>query len=367
MELSNSSKTEAHLFCVDGLKGIGAFIIAFIWHYQVFNPINGSPFSSVFYLSYSFGWSMVDLFFILSGFGLMKGYGSRILEEKISFPTFILKRIRKLYPLFIFTTIVVFILEYILCLKTGDTFGYHDYDIYHLIINILMLQDGLLGTDYSFNAPSWCIPVFLLVYIMFYSIIYWVKEYRHILYCFCVTAGLGLVLTASELHYPLLNDMIGRGIAGFSVGVIIAYLFKASDRFNTLRLGYLCLLFLTLSYYLLRFRSLNWAGANYTLTMMLGFGPMIVFSTLFIPWLKEFIGNPLFRFLGNVSWEIYLFHFPVACCIEIVRIICGLKVDYSGRIIWVIYVLVTIGVATLYHYVFAGRFEKLLFGLFRKA
>ena len=83
-----SNETQ-HLDCLDGLKGIGAFIVAFIWHYQHFSPQNGQPFGKIFGLSYAIGWSMVDLFFILSGFVMMLGYGEKIINKKISFKDYI--------------------------------------------------------------------------------------------------------------------------------------------------------------------------------------------------------------------------------------------------------------------------------------
>ncbi len=44
-----------------------------------------SPLYSIFQLSYDVGWIMVELFFMLSGLGMMIGYKKKISEEKLSF------------------------------------------------------------------------------------------------------------------------------------------------------------------------------------------------------------------------------------------------------------------------------------------
>ena len=94
--------------------------MAFVWHYQHFKPQNGSPFDMLFKVSYVMGWSMVDLFFMLSGFGMMIGYGKRVFEKNISFKCYFIKRLKRLYPLFIFTTALVFFLELIYRHKIGE-------------------------------------------------------------------------------------------------------------------------------------------------------------------------------------------------------------------------------------------------------
>ena len=132
---------------IDGLKGIGAFVVAFIWHYQHFSPQEGSPFENIFKISYVYGWSMVDLFFMLSGVGMMIGYGKRVHDKEISFKDFFLKRLGRLYPLFIFSTIIVLVLEFIYRHKVGETFIYSNFDIYHVLQNMLFLQYGVLGGE----------------------------------------------------------------------------------------------------------------------------------------------------------------------------------------------------------------------------
>ena len=353
------------LSCIDGLKGIGAFIVAFVWHYQHFEPQTGSPFYTIFTLSYSFGWSMVDLFFLLSGFGMMLGYGDRVLNKGISFKDYFLKRLRRLYPLFIFSTAVVLILEVVYKAKMGETFVYGNLDVYHVIQNVLCLQNGILGTEYSLNAPSWCITICLACYCLMFLVLYLSKTRTCAFYVFCCTAVLGASLVAADLQLPILNSQMGRGITCFSIGVILYFVYVNREKFHSLKLGYVSLIFLVVIYLVLRFLSIDYLG-NPTLAMDLGIAPMMLMSALLIPWLNRIIGNPVLRFLGKISWDVYLFHFPVQCAIKIVDVYMGLGIDYSKKPVWILYVAITIVFAALYHFLLEDRIDHFVCTFFRK-
>ena len=174
--------------CLDSIKGGAACIVAFAWHYAHFRPKEGFPFYNIAPLSYDYGWIMVELFFMLSGFGMMLGYSEKILKHEISFKNYLFKRIAKLYPLFFLTLILVTILEFIYKIKVGETFVYSNYDIYHFILNLLFIQDGILGTELSFNGPSWCISISFFLYILFYYIAYKSKSKNEIYYR-CASGG----------------------------------------------------------------------------------------------------------------------------------------------------------------------------------
>ncbi len=361
-----SMKTEnkQHLYCIDGLKGIGACIIAFVWHYQHFAPQNGYPFSSIFALSYPYGWSMVDFFFMLSGFGIMLGYGEKVMNRQISFKDFFLKRLKRLYPLFIFTTGLVLLFEIIFLNKTGELFTYLYLDMEHVLENVLFLQDGLIAQDFSLNAPSWCIPICIACYCMFYFIVYRTKDSNQIIYCFTATAILGAAIINSELAYPILNAMIGRGMASFSIGVLLFYVYKNRAAFNSGRLGYCCFILLIISYLILRLISTEYSG-NFILAMTLGFGPMILLSTLFIPWLGSLLGTPVFKYLGLISWNIYLFHFPTQCLIKLTDLFLGLELNYSRKLVWCLYAALTFSFASLYQFFLAEKVELFVLGFFK--
>ena len=364
MTEKNNAPKKLHLGAIDGMKGIGACIIAFFWHYQHFKPQDGSPFLSAFPMSYKYGSFMVELFFMLSGFGMMLGYSERVLEHRISFRDFIVKRLRKIYPPFIFFTLVTIITELAYYHKCGTTFVYGNFDIQHLIYNLLLMQDGFFGKDWSFDAPSWCISICMLCYLLFYFILYRVKNQRHACYAFFAAVLAGTTITLSGVNYPVWNELVGRGIACFFTGAILFTVYSNRERFRSQRLGYVCLAAVILSYCVLRF-SPGFMG-DFRMAFMLGIAPALILAVLFIPWLRTVLGIRPLAYLGSLSIVIYLVHFPVQCAIKTIDEYAGLGLNYSTKAVWLCYAAAVLIAAAVYRHLLADPTEKALFGFFRK-
>ena len=211
-----------HLDALDGLKGIAACIIAFAWHYQHFGVAGElSPFYKVMPVSFNHGYLMVEVFFMLSGFGLMAGYKDKIINNQISFKDYIIKRIQKLYPLHLFTLLLVTMLEFIHLKKAGTTFVYPNFDLYHFFLNVLCLQNGFLGIEWSFNSPSWCISILLIMYCLFYYVIKSIRTNTKLIIKFAAGAIIGLSLLKTGINYPVFNSLIARGLSCFCIGVML--------------------------------------------------------------------------------------------------------------------------------------------------
>ncbi|MCR4795691.1 MAG: acyltransferase [Ruminococcus sp.] len=359
-----TEKNSRHLGSIDGLKGIGACIIAFFWHYQNFSPQNGSPFFSVFPVSYKYGSFMVELFFMLSGFGMMLGYSERIISRSISFREFIVKRLKRIYPPFLFFTLLTVILELAYYYRCGTTFKYGNFDIQHLIYNLLMMQEGFFGTEWSFNAPAWCISICMLCYLLFYLILCRVKKESHACYVFFAAALIGTALTISGAKYPLWNELVGIGVSCFFIGALLCVVYKNREKFRYQRLGYLCLGFIIMCYLVLRFKP-EFMGDFRTVSIT-GAAPALILSVLFVPWLSLILGIRPLTYLGSLSIVIYLVHFPVQCAIKNIDEYAGLGLDYSTKAVWLSYAAAVLISAVLYKLAAANAVEKAVAGFFRK-
>ena len=172
--------------CLSTLKFISSFIIAFVCHYRHFPVKNGVPFANLFKWSYSKGWILVELFFMLSGFGMFLGYGDKIIKRELTFKQYIMKRILKLYPLFFLTTILITILEIWHKYLTGKTFIYGYFDCWHFFMNLILCQDGIFGTEYSFNGPSWCISICFILYIIHFAVMHFSEEKINAIYSYII-------------------------------------------------------------------------------------------------------------------------------------------------------------------------------------
>ena len=187
--------------CLSTLKFISSFIIAFVYHYIHFPAKNGVPFANLFKWSYSKGGILVELFFMLSGFGMFLGYGDKIIKRELTFKQYIMKRILKLYPLFFLTTILITILEIWHKHLTGKTFIYDYFDCWHFFMNLILCQDGIFGTEFSFNAPSWCISICFILYIIHFAVMYFSKEKINAIYSYIILTFIGLSIISMGWNY----------------------------------------------------------------------------------------------------------------------------------------------------------------------
>lgn len=346
--------------CLTGLKGIGACIIAFIWHYWHFPMSNGAPMYKLFAMLYTRGEYAVELFFMLSGFGIMMGYGRKIVNHEIRFDHYFFKRLNKIYPLFFLTLLIVTMLELVYISKMGETFVYSNFDIFHFLLNLFCIQDGILGTEWSFNSPSWCISISIFCYIIFYYIAYKSGNRKNVYYRILVPALLGTYILSGGINYPtIMNSLIARGLICFSVGVVLYGIYEKRTLFNSCLMGYILLGIaagIVFSWYFVGEAILG----NVQWVFILGVWPEVILAALFIPWLNRLLQWKPFLLLGSLSLDIYLIHFPIQCGIRILDISCNLQLDYSSKIIWLLYALSVIVASLLYEKILNKPYRTLL-------
>ena len=334
--------------CLFTLKFISAFIIAFVVHYVHFLPNHGFPFANLFKWSCRSGNKVVELFFMLSGFGMFLGYNENICKHEISFKVYIMKRIKKLYPLFFFTLILVTILEIWHIHLTGKTFIYPNFDCWHFFINLILCQNGIFGTEWSFNGPSWCIIICFILYIVHFAVMYFSKEKINALYIYIILMFFGLTILSLKFNYPfLLNYLFGRGLSCFSIGVILANIYQNSYKLNTNLIGYICLIILVLYYNIFLSKYNNKIDNEYFIYIMV-VSPSVIFSALYVPLLNKLLSIKPLLFLGSLSVKIYLFHFNIQCIIRNMDLYFNFKLDYSLKKTWLFYFCSTIIVSAIF-------------------
>ena len=187
---------------LDGLKGLLACVIAFVWHYQHFQPI-GSPFYTILKPFYDYGYLGVEIFYMLSGFGMILGYEKRIAESEMLPLEYFGRRLKKLYPPVLLSTIVTGVLQIVYLYQNGMIFQYaYDYfNIDYFILNLIGIQTGIINRAYSFNGPLWFVSVLLVCYIIFYLLIYLNKNREELLPIFYWLIGiLGIAIIYSNIN-----------------------------------------------------------------------------------------------------------------------------------------------------------------------
>ncbi|MFK0165903.1 acyltransferase family protein [Rhizobium sp. NPDC090279] len=163
------------LYALDTLRG-GAAIVVIFWHWQHFFyigsdasnvPWDSQPFYPYLFALYKHGWLAVDLFFALSGYVFAWLFADKIATGKISLATYALDRISRLYPLHIVTFAAVFFLQFLYARSHTAYFVFQLNDLYHAFLNLFLIPAWGFEKGWSFNAPIWSVSVEVFLYIAF--------------------------------------------------------------------------------------------------------------------------------------------------------------------------------------------------------
>jgi len=282
-----------HVPQIDALRGIAALVVAFVFHQHYLSgdqnngPLNGLP---VFTWLHHYGWTMVDLFFVISGFIMCHVYlrdpdNPRPAPSALRFAN---ARFARLYPLHLVALLVTAVV-----LSFGIPPGYDAAtpDAWHFGLNLLMLQQTPLAEGMSFDKPSWSIAVEIYCYAAFYVLIRWRPHWL-------TGVALAIVIAAALAAIPEgpMERHAARGFCGFFSGVL---LWRWGRYIPTLSLPFLMAVPIWFLGHLHEFSK----GCLLSLTTY----PALVLLALRTNWLE----GKVFAWLGSRSYAIYLVHAPI--------------------------------------------------------
>jgi Predicted acyltransferases len=157
-----------------------------------------------------------QFFFVLSGFVLSLSYCKRIAENQISLPAFLFKRVRKLYPLYIVSNIVV------LGIYTLQKGFLASFNLKFGIEVALMMSRGWINNIVPYNYPTWFLHVLLLCYLIYFFVARLKESFKNIYYFAIIFFIIwGYLLTQKAWEIPFCYDVDGEGLCCFFTGVFL--------------------------------------------------------------------------------------------------------------------------------------------------
>ncbi len=343
---------------LDSLRGIAAIGVAFFWHYKHFdfayfeaNPA-ALPLFSAFNWFYMCGWNLVDFFFVLSGFIFMHVYSDKIRSKEIDEKSFFILRISRLYPLHVITLFAVAIMQYFRYF-TGRGFFQGDInDLYHFILNLLFIQAGFFEDGLSFNGPSWSLSCEIIAYILFFYVL---KKFKNPIPVFALLVFIGMSILQKQLNYPLFNISIAKMLLGFFIGTLTYVLnnqiLQLESR-NRKLLFFAIFIFSSLIGVLVYKAGYVWIFGHWDRVMPLLVYPLMILAALNVFFLNKFFSLKPFTYIGDLSYSIYLIHFPVQIMMVTFLPMAGLVPNYYRWTGMLTFILITTTLAALsYHLV----------------
>jgi peptidoglycan/LPS O-acetylase OafA/YrhL len=323
-----------HLYSLDILRGIAALGVV-LFHWQNFFTTPGSapmiverfPLPAVFSLFFSEGWRAVDLFFCLSGFVFYFLYAVRIAERRVTLKEFALLRFSRLYPLHFVTLLFMAVAQWVMVKNTGASFVCGNNNVHNFILQLFLAPSWKWNPSLNFNGPIWSVSIEVLLYAVFFiACLRQLHRWWHL----ALFALLGLALPGPQLIY------LSRGIFSFFIGGL-TYLAFSRIRQQGIHIAWLAALIgLTAllwvivpwndhvhhdiqtehtsvwqNYFLNRHAPVHFifselTQGSYTAVLF----PLTIFTLACVEVTRGTLGKRL-AFVGNISYSVYLIHFPL--------------------------------------------------------
>lgn len=314
--MNTHTKESARLYPLDVLRGVAALSVVF-WHWQhffyagdkpaVFDIVR-QPFYDSFSLLYRYGALAVELFFVISGFVFFYLFFNAIAERRIKASRFFMDRFSRLYPLHILSFAAVAILQYVYIQEHSAYFIYQFNDLYHALLNTLLIPAWGFERGWSFNGPVWSVSVEMFLYGLFFLV--------------CLTGrarsllSLGLIAVAGFL-YADYHKLSAGVFSFFSGGVAYLLMEKLRHRLGGKPTCAVALLIAVAAWMGI------WLGPGLNIHVLMGIAfPAMVMFIASLSYISPNFLKPLGA-IGDLSYSSYLLHFPL-------QIVFALSFDRLG-------------------------------------
>lgn len=331
---------------IDALKGLSALGIAGIYHLSMggFGYMESLPLWEVPSVRwfYEYGYLLVELLFLLSGFIFFAYFGERIRKHEISPKEFALSCIIRIIPLLTVTTGVMTLGQIIY----HNLYGKFWLDKEPYVLDILLQSLGLssfFGAEMVINFPAWIITTFFVCWGIGYFILYTAKsKYMEITYCVIIMVC-GIALSYHPIYdIPFLNANIARGYLPFFMGGGIFMLWKRLSVTARQKSSYICMIWLLFCYFL------------HLLGVSLGAMSISIVLCVYVPLviicmgnygIRNLLNNRVLSYLGKISFSVYLWNAPFQIFTWIIVKAFNLTIDFSTLSFFVVQMILQIALA----------------------
>lgn len=341
----------------DSLKGLAVLFTVTIGHYWQFTPADfsnggGSLFDYLTNILARFSYhrthSFMELLLMVSGFQMFSYY-YRITEEGEEFGDYLKKRITRLFPMTVITTLVMVLGCFIYKCLTGELWSGVSISGRYVVENLLNVQSWL-NIEHSLNGPLWYVSVYFFCCILFYVLSKIGKKTGLGLYIMLVPILFGVYLYEKFSDGFLQTPDLARGYIGFFAGVFIAYVGTVlSDKVCKI---YICSsLVIGLAFYTF--------CSEFFYTVSDLDKVLVAVVLIYCPFLllcernklvDKVVGNKILTGLGRISYSLYVWNFPFYLWLAI--IVQSLKINFPYEKTYMFWVtcFIQIGIAALSYY-----------------
>jgi peptidoglycan/LPS O-acetylase OafA/YrhL len=356
---------------LDALRGLAALGVV-VWHYGI--HFHAQPLHALLMPLYTAGFLLVDFFFVLSGYVIARAYWKVARQGRPLANVY--ARIARLYPLHLLTLLATALLLVALPAQGGDpVFVQPGNDARHFLLNLVLLNQSGLQSGWSFNTPAWSISAEFLVNIAFFGVIALAPRRRLGVTAVAVVFLALLAATATppylvgSMAFGYLDANLIRCAMGFALGVGVYWLVHrtAAGAWRDTRPILATLVALAglggIAVVMLQSQR-HPPVRDYLLSMLTSAAAVI--ATPASPVVRSLLRVRPLVFLGDISYSIYLVHYPLQLALYTVAARGVLLPRYEHPVMLVAFLALVVAVAALTHRFVELPGQRLLLGFARR-
>lgn len=339
---------------LDALRGIAALGVV-VFHYGA--HFDAHPLRFALQPFYNAGFLLVDFFFVLSGYVIARAYWNEKRQSQVL--RNIWARIARLYPLHLLTLLATVALIATLPGSAKDIdFNQPTNNLKHFVLNLVLLNQVGWQDGWSFNTPAWSISTELVVNVAFLGFIALSTRMRWASLAMLATTGaLYLALEhpaviAGQFAFGFLDVNLLRCMLGFSAGIAVYWTIHRLGNGRRLMavpgasdaLGLASLLGL-IGLMLASGRHPPVRDYLFSIAAAMGCVAFIPFGR----WLRAGLSFRPLVYLGDISYSIYLVHYPLQLALYSLIEYGLLQANYASTGLLIAYVACTIALASATH------------------
>lgn len=323
---------------LDFIKVVATTIIV-LHHYQQLAGVFYETGINFYFGTFYFGY-IVEMFFIMSGFCMLK-YIERI-EKGVSFWQYYFNRWYRFLPGITLSVAAYCLLAICYGILYGEAWCEYAISVWGGGITLLGIQTWGIFLDPGYNGVLWYISCLLLCYIFFYiTSKICITAKISCCYGYLLMIFLGCIMmesTKSSISLPFWNHNIGRAYVAFFVGILFAVLYESGKYVRYYKYAWVVIFFAGFDVLVLH------DGLPYMLTFMLY--PAIMIVLMQKPF-QQLLSNKSIFFLGKASYWVYLLHVPCIIGMYIMQRWLKISFDFADRTtsIWFTLTAWSVGIA----------------------
>lgn len=295
-------------------------------HYPIFlftGPVvaftqGNQPFYSILSPFYERGFFAVPYFWCISGFIFFWKY-QHSLRQRIGALDFFVLRFSRLYPLHLATLLLVAAIQLIYLRLAGSYFTYTENTFANLLQHLLMVGNWRFPNHMSYNGPVWSVSVEVAAYATFFVVCRYFSRSSAIASCIAVVCL--YTFLRHDVDIPVVNCL-----TFFYLGGIVCFVYRWIEQRR--------LTVITAATLLIYYAVLCLFRDHITLN---GYAHMVICIPFVV---LAFACVPMPRgrltakavWAGNLTYAIYLLHFPIMLTIKTICAAFGVSVPYESKL-----------------------------------